>query len=633
MLYWKRFEAGKERYAGRKGENLRLRPRFVARPGRRALHPKTAGSTMPFDGFVLAAVRRELEAELPGRRIERIYQPDPYELAVLIHRPGGRLRLILSAHPYHARVHLTAQGRENPVSPPLFCMVLRKHLEGARILKVDQPGLDRVLVLHLEGRNELGETASRQLICEIMGRHSNIILVDADSGRIIDAIKRYTHAVSRYREVLPGRPYVPPPEQNKLNPLDLTADDFYRALLEQPLEMKLADLLQRRLDGISPQLAGEIVYRAGLDADTVLDQCGEHELRLLWQALQQMAGQARQGIFQPTLIFDRQGEPVDFAAFALTRYGLPCRSGTMNELVDVFYTGRQAADRREALRQSLLSIIRRETARVAKKLSLQEESLLKAERAEDYRLYGELLTANIYRLKKGATEAVLENFHAPDGSAVTIPLDPQLTPAENAQAYFTRYTKARHAGETARARAKESKEELDYLQGVETAVLQALSETELAEIRRELIDQGYLKAEPAPRQKKKEREKPVPLAFTSSDGLTILVGRNNRQNDYLTLRLARDTDIWLHTKNIPGAHVIIRTEGKTVPARTLREAAVLAAYFSRARQSQNVPVDYTERRNVHKPGGARPGFVIYTGQRTITADPDGALVEKLLRTT
>ncbi|OAT85017.1 Rqc2 family fibronectin-binding protein [Desulfotomaculum copahuensis] len=588
---------------------------------------------MPFDGLVLAAVRRELEAALTGGRIDRIYQPDPYELAMIVHRPGGRLRLTLSAHPYHARVHLTARSRENPCAPPLFCMVLRKHLEGARIRQINQPGLDRVLTIRVEGRDELGELASRHLICEIMGRHSNIILVDPGSGLIIDAIKRYTHAVSRHREVLPGRPYVPPPEQHKQNPLTADEDAFRQIILEQPLETRLEDILQRRLDGISPPVAKEIVYRAGLPAGTILDRCGEHELRVLWQALEQIAVPAGRGVFQPALITDRKGDPVDFAAVDLTHYeNMDHQSGTMNELVDAFFARRQEMDRREAQRQSLLSVVRRETGRLAKKLALQEESLSRAARAEDYRLYGELITANIYRLEKGDREAALENFYDSRARTVNILLDPRLTPAENAQAYFKKYNKARHTREAARDRAQDTKAELDYLQGVETAVLQAASAPELEEIRRELVDQDYIKPSPAARQQKKEREKPAPLAFTSSDGLTVLVGCNNRQNDYLTLRLAGGNDIWMHTKDIPGSHVIIRTEGKTVPERTLFEAASLAAYFSRARQSQNVPVDYTERKNVSKPKSARPGYVIYTGQRTITVDPDEELPGKLLRT-
>lgn len=585
---------------------------------------------MPYDGLVLSAIRQELIQELINGRIDRIYQPSHLEINLIIHRPGGRLRLLLSAHPEHARVHLTDRVRENPTSPPLFCMVLRKHLEGGRIRGIQQPGLDRVLVLQVQGRDELGEICLKELICEIMGRHSNIILVDSDTKQIIDAIKRYSHAVSRYREVLPGREYIPPPEQHKLNPLELKEEVFRAAVLNEHLETSVVNILQRCLDGISPVMAREIIYRAGLAEDLILDQCGEYELRILWQALEQIALPAARGEFQPALVLDRQGEPRDFAAFDLTQFhSLTRKSGPMNLLVDLFYASKEEQEKRESQRQSLLSMVRREMGRLCKKLSLQEKSLARAEQAEKLKLYGELLTANLYRLQKGASQVTLENFYDPAGRPVTIPLDPRLSPVENAQAYFKKYIKAKNTREEARAWAEQSKGELEYLQGVETAIGQAATLQELAEIRQELEEQGYLKAAPRAKEKKKEPEKPRPLTFISNDGFTILVGQNNKQNDYLTTRLARDEDIWLHTKEIPGSHVIIRTNGQAVPPATLQEAAVLAAYYSRARESQNVPVDYTSRKNVSKPRGARPGYVIYTGQRTLTANPDKEQVESL----
>ncbi|HHW43634.1 MAG TPA: fibronectin-binding domain-containing protein, partial [Desulfotomaculum sp.] len=345
---------------------------------------------------------------------------------------------------------------------------------------------------------------------------------------------------------------------------------------------------------------------------------------------QQIARPAARGEFHPTLILDRHGRPREFAAFELTHLQSPGRKhGSMNQVADLFYAAREEQSRMEQVRQSLLSAVRREMTRVGRKLALQEESLAEAQRAEELKLYGELLTANLWRLEKGAREVSLENFYDPANRPVTIPLDPCLSPVENAQAYFKKYTRARNTAVEARTRAEQSKEELEYLTGVETALHQAATMTEVAEIRQELEEQGYLPALPAERPGKREPEKPRPLTFTSSDGFTILVGRNNRQNDYLTTRLARDEDIWLHTRQIPGSHVIIRAGGREVPDTTLQEAASLAAYFSRARESQNVPVDYTLRKNVSKPRGARPGYVIYTGQRTINASPGEELVEKL----
>ncbi len=583
---------------------------------------------MPFDGLVLAAIRHELERELLDGRIDRIYQPSPLEINLLIHRAGTRFRLLLSAHPENARVHLTGQIRENPPSPPVFCMVLRKHLEGGRIRGIHQLGLDRILVLQIQGYNDLGEPCLKELICEIMGRHSNIILVNPDTKQIIDAIKRYTYAVSRHREVLPGREYIPPPEQHKLNPLELKEEEFRQALLEAPLETPVAAVLQRILDGISQVMAREILYRAGLAQDLILDHCGEHELVVLWQAIQQMAGAIARGEFQPSLVLDEQGRPREFAAFDLTHFhAFTRRQGNMNALVDLFYTAREEDHDYQSKKQSLLTVVRREMGRLSQKLSLQEESLGKAERAEEYRILGELLMVNLYCLKKGLSEVTLENFYDPEKKMVTISLDPRLSPVQNAQAYFKKYTKAKQTREETGNRIEQTQRELEYLKSVETAITQATTVPELVEIREELEEQGYLK--PANREKKREPEKPRPLVFTSSDGFTILVGRNNKQNDYLTLRLAKGEDVWLHTRDIPGSHVLIRTGGRTVPETTLAEAASLAAYFSRARESQNVPVDYTLCRNVHKPRGARPGYVIYTGQRTLTVNPDQELVERL----
>lgn len=582
--------------------------------------PSEGEMTMPYDGFVMAAIRSELEREIIGGRIERIYQPSPLEITLLIHRPGNRWRLLLSAHPQNARVHLTTKVKENPLSPPLFCMVLRKHLEGGRIQKIHQPGLERVLVFHIQGWDDIGEPAPRELICEVMGRHSNIILVDPQANQIIDAIKRYTHAVSRHREVLPGREYVPPPKLPKLNPLTAEEEAFYHCLLQGSLESPVAVALQHCLHGVSLLTARETVYRAGLPPDMTLDQCGEYELSRLWVTAKQMALQAFKGEFSPSMVVDEQGHPVEVAAFDLTHlHPLPRRHGPMNLLVDLFYGAIEEREERMRLSQSLLAVVKREIKHLSGVISLQEERLAQAEKADQYRIFGELLMANLTRLGKGAKEVEVENFYDPEGKPVTILLDPGLTPLENAQAYFKKYTKAKQTSEEAKKRLANCQSELEYLLGVETAINLATTKEELAEIRQELEEQGYLK--PAGKEKKREQTKPQPIVFTSSDGFTILVGKNNRQNDYLVTRLAREEDLWLHAKDVPGSHVIVRTQGQPVPETTLLEAAALAAYFSRSRQSSKVAVDYTLIKNVRKPRGARPGYVTYTGQRTVVVKP------------
>lgn len=589
---------------------------------------------MPFDGFVLAAIRHELEEKITDSRIDRIYQPTPESLILNLHRSKERLRLLLSAHPTNARIHLLSRPMENPFSPPLFCMVLRKHLEGGRIKKIVQPGLERILILEMEAQNEAGATTLKHLICEIMGKHSNIILIEAHTRQIVDACRRYSHALSRYREVLPGRTYLQPPTQDKLNPLKIQKEEFYQALLTRPLDNTLAECLQSRLDGLSRALGREIVYRAGLPAEMTLDECGEYELHRLWLALQEIAVLARQNKFEPTLILDQEGKSLEFTACDLTCFtGFNRKKNTMNALVECFFSEREADAKLEKERQFLLGLLHKKACWLTKKLTLQNGHLNTVAKPEEFRIYGELLMANLHQVKRGLTEVTLENFYDPANCLVNIPLKPQLSPVENAQIYFKKYTKAKRACKIATSVIEQAEKELAYLASVETALQIASLRRELAEVREELTRQGYLQEKNKSQKTKRDRETPQLLAFTLSGGFTALIGKTNRQNDYLTMHMAKDNDIWLHTRNIPGAHVIVRTGQQPLTPLALQEAACLAAYYSRARQSQNVPVDYTLRKNVNKPQGAKPGFVIYTGQRTINIDPDKKLVDRLAKQT
>lgn len=588
---------------------------------------------MPFDGLMLAAVCTELNEILAGARIEKIYQPAKNEITLHVGRPRERRRLILSAHPRDARAHLSTEQRENPAQPPLFCMVLRKHLEGGHIKKFRQPGLERVLEIYVDARDELGRPSEKILICEFMGKHSNILLVDPAENIIIDGIKRYSHSVSRYREVLPGKPYIPPPPQEKYNPLSLDEDTFRRILLEASLDSKVQKVLQTNLEGLSTVMSREIVYRAGLPEDLIIDHCGEHEMRVLWQALKSITLPASRGEFNATIITDGTGKPVEFAAFDITMFE-DCKRqhGTPSEILDKFFTAVRLLDRFNGEKQSLKTILKREIKRLEKKKELQARSAKEAEKAENYRIYGELLMANLHRLAKGMDEIAVENFYDPEGKAITIPLDRGLSPSENAQAYFKKYTKAKNTRNEALKQAQKSKEELEYLKGVLLAVEQSTTLSNLEEIKQELAEQGYLRNENKKiKNKKQEKPESSPMSFISSDGFTILVGRNNKQNDRLTMKIASDKDIWLHTKDIPGSHVIIKAENSRVPKNTIYEAAVLAAYYSQARHSENVPVDYTRRKNVKKPRGAKPGYVIYEQQRTAVVNPDEKLVNSLAK--
>lgn len=586
---------------------------------------------MPYDGLVTAAVCRESNEKIIGARIEKIYQPLKDELILIVSKPRSRYRLLISANAKNARMHLTETTKPNPAAPPLFCMVMRKHLEGGRITEITQPGLERIIHINVDTRDELGRPASKKIIVEIMGKHSNIILVDTQTNQIIDGIKRYSHAVSRHREVLPGREYLAPPKQDKVYPLGLDEERFFQLITAADLDLKLTDILLKTFSGFSPRICREIVYRSGLPLELKLNNCGEYDLRLLWQQFNDICTNTEQGNFSPTLVLNTDASPKDFAAFSLTQFAdLPVENGEMSAVLDSFYAHHDRISKMQAKQQSLLAVVNREINRLKNKLPKYRQSLDQAEKADDYRIYGDLLTANMYRLEKGMKEIELENYYSPNLEKVIVELDPQKTPAENAQTYFKKYVKAKKTSEAVKQQLIQALQELNYLEGVESSIQHADSLTDLEEIHNELAVQGYVKTAVEKKKKDKKRpDKPQPLCYRSSDGLTILVGKNNRQNDYLTLRLAKPEDIWLHTKDIPGSHVVIKTEAQTVPSSTLEEAAILAAYHSKAQHSSKVPVDYTLVKHVHKPNGAKPGMVIYENQQTVIVDPNEALVQKL----
>ncbi|MHB8170080.1 MAG: Rqc2 family fibronectin-binding protein [Thermincolia bacterium] len=586
---------------------------------------------MSFDGIVLAAIRSQLAKEITGSRIDRVYQPEGEEIILHLRRPGENQRLLISAHAQNARVHLTAIQKPNPMEPPMFCMVLRKHLEGGKITAVRQPGLERVLNIHVEGYDELGALAEKILVCEIMGKHSNIILLDPSTNTILDGVKRYTHALSRHREVLPGRPYLAPPAQDKHDPLTLEEEAFHGIMLGSALNSQVTKVIQKNFEGLSPLLCREIASRPALDQDLTLDHCGEYELTRLWATLTNLFREVREENFQPTLVFDPWGQVTAFSAVDLTQYSCwKKETGSMSQILDKYYTQKEHQAKFGQRQQTILKLVQGELDRLGKKVQIQQENIRDAEAAEELRLWGELITANLYQLQKGQESVELVNYYDPEGSTVKVRLDLQRTPAENAQVYFKRYTKAKYSGNLAVQYLEEYQQEIDYLESVATSIQQATTLSELIEIKEEMAAQGYLKVKETTKGKKNKKpgaapkqELSQPLAFTSTDGITIMVGKNNKQNDQLTLRTAHPEDIWLHVKNIPGSHVIIRCNGTAqVPETTLHQAATLAAYYSKARGSSNIPVDYTLRKHVHKPRGAKPGMVIYDNQRTLFVTPN-----------
>ena len=587
---------------------------------------------MAFDAITLTALMPELEG-LIGNRVVRVHQPSPLEIVITMRGQQGNVRLFISAHPERARVHLTTASYTNPAQPPNFCMYLRRHLEGSRLERLTRPESERIIHFHFAGRDELGDERELLLIVETMGRHSNIIVVNSKDNTIMAAIKPITPTMSRYRQVLPGLLYKSPPPQNKLHLSDLTELDFYSRLAKEG--QRPAKALLSTVAGLSPKWAEELVARAQLPESLNVRTASRSELVPLWQEITALREKLLEANFEPMIYFENQGQAVAVAVapLPLVRYArLPVKHfPTMSAALDYYFGAKEKEMQFAALYQSLSTKLRHEIERVEKKRSLHIEAFQSAGKADRYRKFGELLLAHAYQLPTllGQTEVKLEDWDNPEAE-VLVPLDPALTPVENAQRYFHRYTKAKKTRTVARRQKKRDEAELAYLESVLVALEEASTLPDLEEIKIELENEGYIKKKTTHRRKQdKVPPESEPHAFIIGN-YKVLVGRNNRQNDRLTLRQAQDDDIWLHTKNIPGSHVIIRCpDGQLPPENVLLTAAHLAAHYSRARGSSNVPVDYTRRRHVRKPSGARPGFVIYDHQRTIYVTPDTEMVKAL----
>lgn len=589
------------------------------------------------DGITLFLITGELKSRLLNGRVDRVYQPERLELDLAIRKPGQSLRLLISAHAENARLHLTDGERSNPASPPVFCFVLRKYLEGSRLVNIQQAGLDRVVEFTFSRLAGDGGYQEIRLISEIMGKHSNIILVDRQSGQIIDAIKRYSHAVSRHREVLPGRAYISPPAQTRVSPLELDEERLVKVLQGGDWERPLDDLVFRKLAGIGPDLARELLHRAGLPTGLRLEDCGEYEFRSLWQALNktvipllqegksgELGERNERGAFAPTLVLDGKKPVCCLPVIPVQHRGLSLEAmPSLNAAADAFYAGRAILARFQQLHGVLAGAVRREDGRVEKKLSLQQQSQADAARGHDYRIRGEMLLAHLHLIERGQTSARLPNLYDPEAPPLEIELNPALTPSQNAQQLFRRYEKSRNTLKTNRIQMEQTLDEQAYLASIKTALHLAETADELQEIRTELEEAGYMKPRGGEQKGKQQKKTPPQVTrITAAEGFEILIGRNNRQNDYLTMHLAKKEDLWLHAKDAPGAHVVIRPRpGREIPAAVLEMAAGLAAYYSEGRRSSKVSVDCTLRKHVWKPARARPGFVLYDNHRTLLVAP------------
>ncbi|TMW73159.1 Rqc2 family fibronectin-binding protein [Alteribacter natronophilus] len=562
---------------------------------------------MAFDGIVTKAVTDSLTDTLVPGRITKIHQPYKSDLVFTVRAGGKNHSLLISVNASFARFHLTEEKYENPKEPPMFCMLLRKHLEGGMLEKIEQDGLERIVTFYVKGRNELGDVSTKKLVLELMGRHSNIMLVDDDENLILDSIKHIPPSLSTYRTVLPGQPYKEPPHLDKINPLEADENTLIRKIQFQ--QGKIDKQLIGKFSGLSPLVVKEIQHRAGLVNQTTLPEAFMSVLEPV--KTQNCTPQIKNGKFSVIELTHVKGEAERF--------------DSVHAMLDRFFSGKAERDRVKQQAHDLERMLKNEHSRNKKKIKKLENTLKDSEKAGRYQRFGELLTAHMHLVRERDKSVEVTDYYDPDQQTVSIPLDPQKSPSQNAQNYFRKYTKLKNSVAVVREQIKKAEEEMRYLEDVIQQV-ETAAPKDLEDIREELADEGYIKKRRTGKKKKKPGV-PQPEKYLSSEGIDIFVGKNNKQNEYVTNRMARQDDTWLHTKDIPGSHVVIRSQ--EFSDTTLHEAANLAAYFSKARSSGQVPVDYTLIRHVKKPSGSKPGYVIYDNQTTLFVTPDEEQVRDL----
>lgn len=581
---------------------------------------------MALDGAFLYAVKQELNV-LIGGRIDKIYQPSREEIIISIRTRQGGFKLLISASASSARIHITQMSVDNPMTPPMFCMLLRKHLGGGKLSAIRQDGLERIFYLDFECINELGDIVTVTLACEIMGKYSNLIVIN-NEGRIIDSIKRVDGDMSRERIVLPGVPYELPPRNDRLSFVD-SSEATIRSTVSSLKNAELSKALISAFEGISPVLAREWAFYTGKGKELNGSEMSCDEIDRLVFAILMSKKVLIENNCCFTTVTNKDGLLKDFSFIRLNQYGnlmITKEHASACELLDYFYAQRDRTARLKQRANDLFRLLMNTTERITKRISNQKNELKDCEKKEEMKLKGDLLSANIYRIQKGDKKAVLENFYDESCPQIEIKLDARLTPSQNAQKYYSEYRKSLTAEKKLAEQISLGEEELKYIDSVFDSLTRANTENEVNELRLELAEQGYIRAV---RLKGKPPKSNPPTEYLSDDGYTILLGRNNKQNDKLTLKTAAKTDIWLHTHNIPGSHAIIVTNGETPPNSTIEEAAIIAAVNSKARDSSQVPVDYCLVKFVKKPVGAKPGMVIFTNNKTLYVTPDKELEERL----
>ena len=575
---------------------------------------------MALDGIFVHFLTHELKENLLNARVSQIHQPNRNEIILAVRTKNGNKKLLLSAGANSPRVSFTENVPENPASPPMLCMLLRKKLCGAIICDVRQPDLERIIFIDFDAADDLGDRVKLTLAVEIMGKYSNVIFID-DNNTIIDALKRVDPTMSSKRLVLPGMNYELPPSQDKLSLLDVSVQDIINKMASERQPEKLGKALLNTILGVSPVVTRELEYLVTGGCDVYTNELSSSHIKALSYYLTKLYNSIQNNDAVPCCICEPKGKPKDISFMNITQYGsamIVKKFSSFSQLLDTFYLERDRDERMKAKGQDLLKLLSNAYERSARKINTQTAELKQCADRDKLRIYGDLIQANLYRIEKGMPFVDVENFYDENMPTVRIKLDVTKSPSQNAQKYYKDYRKAKTAEQVLSEQIKMAKDEIVYIDNVFDSLSRAHTERELAEIRSELSITGYIKAS---KNKAKEQKPLPPLRFFTTDGFEVLVGRNNRQNDTLTLKTANNNDLWFHTKDIPGSHTILVTAGKTPSEQAIVQAARIAAYHSKAKESSQVPVDYTEIRNVSKPQGAKPGMVIFVKNKTLYVSP------------
>ncbi len=573
---------------------------------------------MAFDGITTACLRKELSSLLVGGRITKIVQSEADELLLTIKNNAAQYRLLLSASASLPLVYLTEQNKAAPMTAPGFCMLLRKHLGGGRIVSVTQPSLERILRFEIEHLDEMGDLCRKYLIAELMGKHSNLIFCRED-GTILDSIKHVSLAVSSVREVLPGRPYFIPHTQDKLDPLTASPAEMVRAVCAKPAALGKA--IYTSLTGFSPAMAEELCHRSFLESGRPASALDDKEQAMLEHQLLRLMEAVKEEQFSPCIYYKGK-EPVEFSAVPLTMYeDLTAQPfPDISRLLETYYAEKNTLTRIHQKSADLRRVVQTALERTRKKYDLQQKQLKDTEKRDKYKIWGELIHTYGYGVPEGARSMQALNYYT--NEETTVPLDPTLTPQENAKRYFDKYGKLKRTFEAVTGLLEETRSEIEHLESIQTSLDMALTEEDLAPVREELVEYGYIRRKNVKGKGKKTKITSKPLHYISSDGFDIYVGKNNFQNDELTFQSASGNDWWFHAKGVPGSHVILKSEGRELPDRAFEDAGRLAAYYSKNRGGDKVEVDYVEKKHVKKPGGSKPGFVVYYTNYSLVIDSD-----------